>query len=190
MTRPTGATIGLATAGMLAAWLAAGACAAQELPAPTAPTPEHALLAQFAGDWNAESKVTMPGEEPMIITGTETTRMLGGLWMIAEGRSRIMDMDVESLMTLGYDGTKRKYVGTFVCTGQDFLWEYVGSFDDGGRKLTLESTGPSMTDPAVRATYRETLELVDADHKVFTSSVQDADGQWHTIVTVDYRRMK
>jgi hypothetical protein len=70
------------------------------------------------------------------------------------------------------------------------MWEYEGQFDESGKKLILDTVGPSMTDPTKQAKYQETLELVDKDTKVFTSSVEGADGKWQPIVTVNYRRAK
>ena len=101
----------------------------------------------------------------------------------------MMGMPAESMITLGYDAAKKKYVGTFVCSAQDYLWEYEGAFDETGKKLVLTTIGPSLTDPAQQQTYRETIELTDADHKVFTSSFQDAEGEWQEIVSVNYTRV-
>jgi hypothetical protein len=99
-------------------------------------------------------------------------------------------MEGESMITLGYDPAKKTVVGTFVCSVQDFMWEYTGKFENDGKKLVLWTTGPSMLKPGKTAQYQETLELVDADHKTFTSAIQGADGKWQTLVTVTYERVK
>jgi hypothetical protein len=59
-----------------------------------------------------------------------------------------------------------------------------------GKKLTLETEGPSPLDPDKTAKFQETLELKDKDHKVFTSFMQGDDGKWTKIVTMEYRRKK
>lgn len=155
------------------------------------PTAEHAMLAQFAGEWTSTATLTpAPGQEPLTCQGTESARMLGGFWLVAEGAGEFLGMEVGSLMTLGYDAKSQQYVGTFVASNMDTLWHYTGSFDETGKKLTLDTEGPSMTEPGQTAKYRETLETVDADHKTFTSEVQGPDGHWTTIVTVTYERVK
>jgi hypothetical protein len=169
----------------------AGPSFAQEMPPMPTPTKEHALLDQFAGQWTSECEATAaPGQEPLVCKGTESTRMVGGFWMVATGKADMMGMPVESLMTLGYDPAKKKYVGTFVCSAQDHLWEYEGEFDESGKKLVLTTEGPSMMDPTQKAIYQEVLETVDADHRQFTSSVKGPDGKWQQIVTAKYTRVK
>ncbi len=181
-------------AGFVALAVTAAAAAAQEtveFPAMPTPTKEHALLEQFAGEWTCESEITMPGEtEPMTCKGTESTRMIGGFWLLAEGKADMLGMQNESMITLGYDPAKKKYVGTFICSAQDYLWEYEGAFDESGKKLVLTTVGPSLTDPTQQQTYQETIETIDADHKVFTSYFQDAEGKWQEIVSVKYVRVK
>lgn len=172
-------------------FLAATALRAQEMPPTPEPTPQHLLLKQFAGHWESEATANMGGgNEPMVIQGTESGRLLGGFWLVLEGKSEMAGEPNSSQMTLGYDRTKKKYVGTFVCTGMDHLWTYEGEFDAGGKKLTLHTVGPDLLNPEKTAKYTETLELVDADRKVFTSYIEQADGKLQEIVTVKYVRRK
>jgi glyoxylate utilization-related uncharacterized protein len=93
-------------------------------------------------------------------------------------------------MTLGYDPEKQQYVGTWIDSMSHYLWRYEGSVDDASRVLTLEAEGPSMAAPGTTARYRETFEIKDKDHKVFTSSIEVEPGQWHTFMTVHYHRKK
>jgi hypothetical protein len=97
---------------------------------------------------------------------------------------------MSSLMTIGYDAAKKKYVGTFICSAGGELWQYEGSTDPSGKKLILTTEGPNMADPQKQAKYRESLELVDTDHKVFTSEMDAGDGKWQPIVKVTYERVK
>jgi hypothetical protein len=95
----------------------------------------------------------------------------------------MLGIPFQNVLTLGYDSTRDKYVGTWVdsCTG--YLWTYEGTLDDAGRSLTLETEGPCPIQNGKIVRVRETLQLVDDDHKLFTSSVQDEAGNWQTIVT-------
>ena len=155
------------------------------------PQKEHEWLKQFIGEWEVEGEASMGADDPPVkSSGTETVRAIGGLWIIAEARTTMMDIDCTSAFTLGYDPEKKKYVGTWVDSITSYLWPYEGTVDETGKKLTLESEGPSAMGPAKTAKYRETIEFKSPDHRVFTSSVQNEDGTWTTFVTSQYRRKK
>jgi hypothetical protein len=175
----------------LALTAAAERALAQEVPAMAKPTKEHELLAQFAGKWTSSATMEMPGGEALTCNGVEDSRMMGGLWLVVVGEGEMPDGGKgESMITLGYDPAKKTYVGTFVCSAQDIMWVYTGKFDETGKKLILLTDGPSMIEPGKTAKYEETMELVDADHKTFTSKIQLPDGTWMELVKVTYERVK
>ena len=166
-------------------------CRGEDMPEMAKPTKEHQMLAQFAGRWTSEASMEMPGGEDIVCKGMETSRMMGGLWLVATGEGEMPDGGKgESMITLGYDPAKKTYVGTFVCSVQDMMWEYTGKFDATGKKLILSTEGPSMIEPGKTANYEETMELVDADHKTFTSKILMPDGTWMELVKVTYERVK
>jgi hypothetical protein len=78
------------------------------------PQKERAWLNQLEGEWDIESEAFLAPDQPLKCIGTERVRRLGGLWIVAEGESEIMGTRVQSMMTLGYDSAKKKYVGTWV----------------------------------------------------------------------------
>lgn len=171
--------------------LCAATCRAQEFPEMPKPAKEHKLLEQFAGEWTCESTAQIPGvDEPMTCKGVESSKVMGGFWLMAEGEADMMGDKMTSLLTVGYDAKKKHYVGTFVCSAADYMWEYTGKFDDTGKKLILSTTGPAMMDPDTMVEYQEVLELVDADHKTFTSSVKGDDGKWTEMMKMEYTRKK
>src|SRR5262245_7473117 len=89
-------------AALAALAILAAASRAQEVPEFPEPTPEHAMLAQFAGEWTSTATMPeVPGDEPF--QGTETARMMGGFWLLAEGKGEMMGQPVGSLLSLGYD---------------------------------------------------------------------------------------
>ena len=100
-----------------------------------------------------------------------------------------MGVEMHSVLTLGYDSAKQKFVGTWVDSMLNHMWHYEGTLDDSGKVLTLMTEGPSFTDPNQTAKYKEVLELKDKDHKVFSSHVQ-VDGEWVKFVTVEGKRVK
>ena len=162
-----------------------------EIPEMPKPTKEHELLSQFAGEWHVTTEMSAaPGQETMKCEGTESAKMMGGFWLVAQGNGSMQGIPVSSILNIGYDPARKKYIGTFCCSMDSTLWKYEGAMDAMGKKLILETEGPSPLDPAKKAKYRETLELNDKDHKTFTSQMQSADGKWVKFVTMTYRRKK
>src|SRR5262245_17188305 len=85
---------------------------AAEIPKMPPPEKEHAWLEQLAGEWESEIECHMvPDQPPMKGKSSESARMLGGFWLVSEGTGEMMDMKMTSVLTLGYDPGKKKYVG-------------------------------------------------------------------------------
>ena len=98
------------------------------------------------------------------------------------------DVTAKTVMTLGYDTAKKKFVGTFIGSMMTNLWVYEGELDEAGRVLTLDAEGPSFTDPNKTAKYKDAIEIVSPDHRILTSRYLGDDGQWHQFMTAHYRR--
>jgi hypothetical protein len=162
---------------------------AQEIPKMPAPVKEHEWLKQLEGEWESEYEAFMPGAtDPMKGKGTESAKMMGGFWLIGNGTGEMMGMTMKSILTLGYDPGKKKYIGTWVDSMTSHLWNYEGTVDSTGKILTLETEGPCMMKPGTTK-FREVTEIKDKDNKTFTSSMLD-DGKWVTIVKVTSKRKK
>ena len=167
----------------------AGAAWAQEQPKPPAPQKEHEWLKQLEGEWVTESEAVMgPGQAPLKCKGTEVVRSLGGYWTVAEIKSDVMGTTVHGLMTIGYDGKAKKYVGTWVCSMDGKLWTYEGTVDASGKVLTLNTEGPSTADPGKTVKMKDVIEIKGKDRKVLTSYMQGDDGKWVQFMTMTARR--
>lgn len=178
---------------VVALLVAAAACQAQAPPEMPKPAKEHEWLRQLVGEWDTQAEAVLgPDQPPLKCEGTETVRAIGDFWILTETRGTMpgLNIPVTGLMTLGYDPEKKKYVGTWVDSTSSQLWTYEGTLDETGKILTLNTEGPNPIDPGKRAKYREVLELKDKDHKVFSSSMQTDDGQWHKFMTINYHRKK
>jgi hypothetical protein len=156
------------------------------------PQPEHRWLQQFVGEWTSETEAPMePGQPPQTFRGTETVRSLGALWILAEGKGEMPGgTPMTTVLTLGYDPQKQRYVGTFVGSMMTWLWVYDGMLDVTARVLTLDTEGPSMTGDGKLTSYRDSFELVSPDHRVLRSRMLGDDGQWHPVMTAHYRRAR
>jgi hypothetical protein len=173
------------------------AAAADDAAAPTAaptgtlPTKEHEWLQQFVGEWDNQMEMTMePGQPPIKAEGTESVKAIGGLWVVSHGRATCFGTEVTSVLTLGYDSGKKKYVGTWIDSMHNHMWHYEGTVDAAGKTLTLNTEGPNPADPAKVSKFKETIEFKSKDHRVFSSSIQTDDGKWMTFMTMNQRRKK
>jgi hypothetical protein len=154
------------------------------------PQKEHEWLQQLVGEWTCESECRMgPDKLPESFTGSEVVRSIGGLWIVCEGQGEMPDGGhATTIMTLGFDPAKQRYLGTFIGSMMANLWLYEGALDANGTTLPLNSEGPSFTDPTKTAKYRDVIEIKSANHRVMTSHVLGGDGKWTSFMTANYRR--
>jgi hypothetical protein len=157
------------------------------------PEKEHGWLQQLTGEWTFEGDCSMgPGTPPMKAFGTENVRSLGGFWVVGEGKSEVMGEKMSSILTLGYDPQRKKYVGTWICSVTSYLWNYIGTVDAAGKTLTLETEGPgpgpSFTEPGKMCKFRDVIELKSKTQMTLTSSMLGEDGKWTLFMTFQYRR--
>ncbi len=149
------------------------------------PQPEHKWLHQLVGNWVSESECRKaPEEKPEKSSGRFVCCSLGELWVILEGEGAAPDgSNWKCVITLGYDPNQKKYVGNSIVSMMSHLWPYQGALDQSGKKLALDSEGPRCDGKEGTAQYRDTIEIVDKDHWIFTGEVQGDDGSWTQIMT-------
>ena len=156
------------------------------------PTREHEWLRKFIGNWTYETEAAMePGKPPVKMTGTENIRAVGEIWVQGEGTSQMPDGEPAiTMVTLGYDPIRKRFVGTWLGTMMAHLWIYDGELSADGRTLTLNSEGPSMSDFNKRANYRDVHEFKNDNLRTLTAFMQDEGGEWTQFMQMDYHRKK
>jgi hypothetical protein len=156
------------------------------------PQREHQWLQKLVGDWTSEMEACMGPDQPIIKSkGVESVRCLGELWTLGEGRGEMPDgKPATTLMTLGYDGAKQRFVGTFVGSMMTHMWLYEGTLDAASRVLTLDTEGPDFSGGPKLARYKDVVEIIDDDHRTLSSSVEGADGKFTQFMTAHYYRTK
>lgn len=154
------------------------------------PRAEHTVLEKMVGTWDVTSE--MSGDVPWI----ETVRSLGGIWIIAEGSGDMPKGEggegggpATTVLSLGFDAAKGKYVGTWLGSMMDNLWVYEGEVEPDGRTLSLYTIGPSIKGEGM-ADYREQITFLSDDHRTFNSSAKQPDGSWKQFMEAHYRRKK
>jgi hypothetical protein len=163
----------------------------QQTPAMPTPTQEHRWLQKFIGDWKTESKATMePDQPPMQCVGTLSSRQLGAFWVMNELKGEWSGAPMTGIQTLGYDKDKKKYVGTWVDSMTDTLWQYQGNVDSSGKILTLEADGPSFIGDGKLTKFQDIYEFKSADEIAMTSRMLGPDGKWVTFMSGTSKRVK
>ncbi len=157
------------------------------------PQHEHHWLEKLVGDWRVEGKATTPaGEEKT--EGEETVRSVDGLWFIAEGEGDMPGGNRgTTILTLGYDTMKKKYVGTFIGSMMTYQWVYEGQLDANERVLILDTMGPDFSERGIGSQlvpYQDRIEFIDDDHRVLRSHRKGQGGQWEPFVEIHYYREK
>jgi len=155
------------------------------------PQKQHEWLQKFVGEWTYEAKDLISSGKPAETQrGAEKVRSVGDLWVVFEGRAEMPGAGASSsVMTLGFDPAKNRFVGTWFGDMMTHLWVYDGSLDSAQKVLTLESEGPSFSGDGTMGKYRDIIEVVDNDHRVLWGEVF-GDGKWTRFMKTDYRRRK
>jgi hypothetical protein len=151
------------------------------------PTKEHAFLERLVGNWDIVADAM--ASNPEHATWRETVRSLNGLWFVAEGHGEMPGGGAASTMlTLGYDPEKGRYVGNWVDSILNYMWIYEGSLDEDGHTLRLDTEGPDVEHLGRTARYQETMTFEGDNARKFASHILTEDGDWRQIMTMQYRR--
>lgn len=153
------------------------------------PAKEHEWLRRLVGEWTYEGEMNL-GPEQHRSSGTETIRAFGDLWTIGDmtGQMPGSGKTSKSIIALGYDQAKKRFVGTFISDMMDSLWVYDGALN--GDVLTLDCKGPSFKGDGSLQDYQDVVEIRSDDEYVLWSQVKGDDGSWTRFMTMTFRRKK
>ncbi len=164
---------------------------AQEQPDMPQPAQKNQWLQKFVGEWDTTSEGTMgPGQPPVKCQGTISSRMLGGFWLVNEMKAEVFGSPMTGIQTIGYNSQKKSYVGTWVDSMTDHIWQYEGDVDASGKKLVLEAEGPNFMAEGKLTKFRDAYEFQSDDLIIATSSMLGEDGKWITFMIGQSTRKK
>ena len=153
------------------------------------PQNEHRWLHKLVGNWTSEAEMPTGAQSSEKSRGSETVRTLGDLWVLCEGTGEMPGGGTaKMLMTLGYDPTRQRFVGTWVGSMMTHMWVYEGTLDGTGKLLTLDTDGPNFGAEGKMSKYKDVIEFVSDDHRTLTSHMQGDNGTWTQFMTAHYRR--
>lgn len=147
------------------------------------PTPEHRWLTRLLGEWTWQTE-PVPGHDHPVMTGTETFRPVGGIWVQGIGAGGMG----ETQMTIGFDTRTGRFNGTWLGAMMTHLWVYDGQLDASRTRLSLGSVGPSFADDGTLCRYIDEIEIVSDAERVLRASFENPDGTWTHFMTTRYRR--
>ncbi|MCF6370366.1 DUF1579 domain-containing protein [Rhizobium halophilum] len=149
------------------------------------PQAEHGILEKLVGSWEVAAKDM--GDAGI---WTEQVRSLHGMWFVAEGNGQMPGGGAATtVLTLGCDPDKGKYVGSWIGSMMTHMWVYEGEVSADGNTLSLYTTGPDFEEPGKTGEYREQIIFTDADHRIFNSSAKQPDGSWKQFMEAHYSRV-
>lgn len=130
------------------------------------PGPEHEILKKSVGTWDATIEEMHPGAPPKTSKGTETSKLVGGLWLVSDFKSEMGGQPFEGHAVGGYDSHKKKYVGTWVDSMSTGVFTSEGTLDPATKTMTdwMEGPGPDGKPMKMKAV----TEWKDDDTRVFT----------------------
>ncbi len=154
----------------------------QEFPKPG---PQHELIKQGEGTWDAVAK----GPEGMEAKGTATGKMAcGGLWLVSDFKMDMLGMEFHGHGLDGYDVDKKKYVSVWVDSMSTAPLVFEGDYNAATKTLTQTAKGKGMDGKPT--TFKSVLKTKDKDHHVFQMFVAGADGKESLMMTIEYTRRK
>jgi hypothetical protein len=153
------------------------------------PQKEHRWLDQLLGEWTVTSDMMDPAGGD-VSPWIERVRSLHGLWVVAEAEGEMPGAGAATtIMTLGYDPRRQRYLGTWVGSMMTHMWIYEGNLDENGKALKLDCEGEDFESPGRMTRYQDIITFKDADHRLLTARMLAADGTWKQIMQADYRRL-
>jgi Protein of unknown function (DUF1579) len=173
------------------ALLSVSAAAAQEMPAPPTPGPEHDVLKMDVGTWDAVIEITPgPGMPPMTSKGVEVNEMsCGGLCLISNFDGDLMPgMKFQGHGVSTWDPKQQKYVGAWADSMSPGITVSESTYDPATKKATGWMEGVDMN--GNKSKSKAVVEYQDADHRTMTMFMTMPDGQEMQTMKISYTRQK
>jgi hypothetical protein len=171
-------------------FLAGGVAAQQGLPMPK-PGPEHMVFKQDEGTWDAVVEMFMgPGAPPTTSKGVESNVVgCGGLCLISDFKGEMAPGQAfHGHGTTAWDGTKKKYVGSWTDSMSNGLAISEGTYDAAARTMTGYMEGPDASGKMAR--MKSVVEYKDANSRIFTMYMPGPDGKELPGMRITYKKRK
>jgi hypothetical protein len=164
--------------------------APQGMPPMPKPGPEHEMLKEDVGTWDAVVETFMPGAPPQTSKGVETDTLgCGGLCLITDFTGEMMPgMTFHGHGTSAWDPAKKKYVGSWTDSMSAGIAFGESSWDPASRTMIGYMEGPDMSGNVVKT--KSVVEYKKPGSRVFTLYGPGPDGKDATMMRITYTRRK
>ena len=153
-----------------------------------APGPQHELLAGMAGEWTANSSMSMsPDAPPTETKSTSSNKMiLGGRYLMCDYSGTFMDMPFNGVGLLGFDNTTQQYQLFWIDnSGTTMTNPLSGTYDESTKQLTLSG---DYDNPAWgKMSMREVYTFDGSDSHTFDMYTDMGMGESHSM-KIEYTR--
>jgi hypothetical protein len=131
------------------------------------PSPEHQVLFDNVGTWDAELVLTIPGsdQQPPPMKGVEVVKPFGKLWVITDLEYDFMGAPTQGHGVMGYDPTTKEFTGTWHESASPYLATMTGQFDPQTKKLTMRMEGRGLN--GEKQEYKIVMWKTDETHRTF-----------------------
>lgn len=140
------------------------------------PSSVHTLFSQYIGSFNMEITMFMgEGKEPPVITvKSENIMLLGGRFLEMKQKGDMMGMDYQSIITLGFNNTDKKFALTTITNMGTGTLSLFGVWNEKSKSANLlgELTNPVTKNPIK---VRQVITFVDNNTILIESHDKEDD---------------
>ncbi len=163
------------------------ALAAAQMPPMPTPGPEHAVLKEDVGTWDASIEMMMPGAPPTPPSkGVEVNTMgCNGLCLVTDFKGELMGGPFQGHGVSTWDPAKKKYVGSWSDSMAPGLAVTEATWDPA--KKTMNGTMDTPDGSGGTAKMRSTVEY-PAGKRVFSMFMTGPDGKEMPTMRITYTK--
>ena len=154
------------------------------------PGPNHKVLAEMAGEWDAAVKTWMGPGEPEISTGRSQNKMiLGGRYLLEEYEGVAMGRPFRGMGITGYDNVAKAFTGIWIDDMSTGIMTSEGKLDEKGKAMESVYT---FNDPSTGGPQkgRMALKIISPDKHVMEMFGNGPDGKEMLMMEITYTRKK
>jgi hypothetical protein len=146
------------------------------------------VLQNRIGDWNVEIEFRPAATaKPFVSKATETSRLVGGKWLLSEFHGDMGGTPFNGIGLNGYDPKTGKYVGMWIDNLANAVEPTEGRYDPATKTFSTTSEEKSASGTRM---VTSTTRTIDADTEVTTLETIDADGKPYTRMTMRMSRAR
>ena len=151
------------------------------------PGPEHKMLADMVGQWDADISMWMdPSQPPETTKGTaEYESIFDGRYIVGKYSGITMGMAFSGMDITGYDNIKKVYFSSWIDNMGTGIMYLEGTFDKDSN--TYNYSGETVDPMGNKMKVREVITAIDKDHSKFEMFMDMGAGETKSM-EINYSR--